>query len=600
MRGPGVLEEVREPEESIGTEKRPGLGRRRFAFFILVGLTMTALAGELFIILDGKGYVDSVDLLLLAAFIVNVVWLSLGMWNSLIGLVLRRARTDHGETRLGGSDGEACAVTPDADPGKVALAMTIRNESPAEIFARLMAMKQSLDATGAGDRFDYYILSDSSAPEAAAEEERTLDAWRAELADPARVTYRRRVSNDGFKPGNLRDFCRRWGGGYEFLVLLDADSLMTGETILRLVATMMRQPRLGILQSVIVGILVPSFFARLFEFGHRHGLRCATRGAVWWQDDRCQFWGHNAVIRLRPFIAHCEMPYLAGKGPFSGHIICHDQIEASFMHRAGYDVRVIAEESGSYEGVPPTVLDFMKRNHRWCQGNLKNLKVAGAPGLAAIDRFHLYVVAQRFLASPALVVFVLAAVARIGSWPARIPFPFGPAIGLYAVWMSMMLFPKVAGIADALRTTPSAYGGKARLMFGGMIEALFTIMLTPIAAVGTTLFIIGLMFGRTLVWDRQLRDGYRLSWRGAATALWPQTLLGLGLLAVLASADRGAAAWFAPFWLSLVLAVPFAVMTASPRIDRWTKGLGLCQTPEEREMPAVIDRFLHLKQGLSR
>jgi membrane glycosyltransferase len=576
-------------------QQSPGrLFRRRFLFSAAVGLTIAALTALLVAILGRKGPLDGIDGLLVGAFIVNVTWLALGVWNSLIGMVLLHGPADRLERISPLMDDEAggCPLT-----GRVAVAMTIRNETAGEVFARLKTLKGSLDATGAGGMFGYYVLSDSSTPEAADAEEREFATWRAELADPGQVTYRRRATNEGFKPGNLRDFCRRWGGDYDFLVLLDADSLMTGDAVLRLIDAMAKHPRLGIVQSLIVGILSPSFFARLFEFGHRHGLRCAIAGAAWWQGDRCQFWGHNAVIRLKPFISHCEMPFLPGKGPFSGHIICHDQIEASFMHRAGYDVRVYPREGGSYEGIPPTLLDFMKRNHRWCQGNLKNLKVMGAPGLAAIDRFHLGVVAQRFIAWPALVLFVMAAAAQVRAWPAGIAFPSAAALALYALWLAMVWFPKVAGVADAFLTAPAAYGGRARLAAGAVVELLFTLMLIPVTAVGATQFMVGLLFGRTVVWDQQARDGYRLSWRGALAGLWLPTVLGVALLAVLAAADRGAVVWFAPVWLALVLAVPFAVLTSSPTVDAWAKRRGLCLIPEEIDKPAVIGEFLRLTEG---
>ncbi len=567
--------------------RNDSLFRRRLFFSGLTLSTIGGLTAALIALLAHTGRIGIADAVLVAAFTVNVTWLALGLWNAVIGLALLLVP---GQER----------TPPTGDiTGRVAVAMTIRNENPADVFARIRTIKDSLDATASGPLFDYYLLSDSSDPAIIASEGQNAADWQNQLNQPGRVTYRHRPVNDGFKPGNLRDFCRRWGDGYDILILLDADSLMTGATILDMVRTMVRQPRLGILQSLIVGILSPSFFARVFEFGHRHGLRCTMAGAVWWQGDRCQFWGHNAAIRLKPFIAQCEMPYLPGKGPFSGHIICHDQIEASFMHRAGYEVRVMAEESGSYEGVPPTLPDFMKRNHRWCQGNLKNLKIIGAPGLAAIDRFHLGVVAQRFLAGPALVAFALAATVLACSEPAAADaFPARSALILYGLWLGLLIFPKLAGLAVALRCSPARYGGALRLMLGGLTECLFTLVLTPVGAVGATVFMAGLICGRSLAWDQQARDGYRLSWRCALAGLWPQTLLGGAVFASLALFNPGALPWFAPFWLSLLLSVPFAVLTTSPALDDWAQRHGLCRIPEETEEPAEIAGLKRLKARL--
>lgn len=416
-----------------------------------------------------------------------------------------------------------------------------------------------------------------------------MTSWQAE--DPSvnrRVFYRRRPTNWGFKPGNIRDFCARWGENYEFMVLLDADSIMSGETIVRLVGIMENNPRLGILQSLIVGVLCPSAFARLFEFGHRHALRCSVAGSAWWQGDRCQFWGHNAVIRLAPFARYCEMPFLPGKGPFSGHIFCHDQIEASFMHRAGYEVRVLPEESHSYEGVPPTLFDFNKRNNRWCQGNLKNLRVIPSSGLSAIDRFQLMVVAQRFLCHPALVAFLFLATFLVASWPVDRIFPTRMAFGLYAIWIAMFFSPKLFGVADAILRSPSRYGGVPRLLLGACFEFLYSLLLAPISAIATTVLIIGLPFKSRFKWDTNRRNAYVLTWRTALREAWPQTLFGMSLLIYLAATNANAISWFAPFLVGLVFAFPFAIVTSLPAVNRAALRWNICKLPEEIEIPSEI------------
>ncbi|MFI5011043.1 MAG: glucans biosynthesis glucosyltransferase MdoH [Hyphomicrobiales bacterium] len=557
---------------------------RRTLFAALAAISILLPGAMLISILRVKGS-DVVEALMVAAFLVNMTSVVLVFWNSVFGFVLRR-----------GFAGRSAGTWPPSGQGhdgapivrRTAVVMTVRNEDPAGVFARIRSVKASLDRTGFGQFFDYFVLSDSSRTEIMAAEERAFAAWCAEIPEEGRVFYRRRASNIGFKPGNLREFCVRWGQGYEFLLLLDADSLMTGATILRHIRLMQDNPRLGILQSLVVGVLSPSIFARIFEFGHRHALRCAIAGAAWWQDDRCQFWGHNATIRLAPFMAYCELPHLPGKGPFGGHVIAHDQIEASLMHRAGYEVRVLPEESGSYEGVPPTLLDFLKRNHRWFQGNLKNLKVARLPGLPAIDRFHLTVVAQRFLSWPAMVVFVALAAFMASSWPSGTAFPTALAIALYAIWMVLFLAPKLLGVLDALLTSPSGYGGGARLLLGSFVEVVFAFLLVPVAMVATTGFMFAMAFGRGSGWEAQRRDRNRLSWKAAFAALCPQTVLGLAMLFYLAATNAGAIPWFCPFLLGLLLAVPFAILTSLPSVDALADRLKLCIIPEEVEVPAEI------------
>jgi membrane glycosyltransferase len=438
----------------------------------------------------------------------------------------------------------------------------------------------SLNSTGYSDFFDLHLLSDSSEAEIISEEETRLKAWQTRSPKKP-LFYRRRGFNTDYKPGNLREFCDRAGHEYEFIVLLDADSLMSGREIVRHVRTMTANPRLGILQSVIVGILPPSFFARVYEFGHRHGLHCSIVGAVWWQGDRCQFWGHNATIRLAPFIKYCRLPEFLGKGAFAGHIICHDQIEASLIHSAGYDVRVLPVETGSYEETPPTFLDFAKRNHRWCQGNFKNLRVLAMRGLPAIDRFQLAIVAQRFLAWPATICFVTLAVAPTILWPSDMPFAKQSAGILYFVWMLLFFAPKLLGILDAILREGQKYGGAARLVLGALTELVFTSLLTPVSMFEATRFMMYLATGRRLDWDVQRRSSHRITMRSALRVLWLPTAYGMLLSALLAIENAAALFWFLPFLLGLVFCIPFVALTSAPALNAWALRKRLCAVPEE-------------------
>ena len=272
--------------------------------------------------------------------------------------------------------------------GRVAVTMTVRNEAPERALARLVEVRRSLDATGQGHAFDVFVLSDTTDPEIAEAEERLFDTIRPQLGG-LRATYRRRDRNTGFKAGNVRDFLLHAGRDYDFFVPLDSDSLMTGETILKMVRIIEAHPRIGILQSLAVGTPAKSAFARIFQFGMRHGMRSFTMGASWWQGDCGPFWGHNAVIRTMPFRRYCRLPILPGKPPLGGHILSHDQVEAVLMRRAGYEVRVMPNESGSYEDNPPTLMDFTRRDLRWCQGNMQYWGFSGCAGSRARRAFSL-------------------------------------------------------------------------------------------------------------------------------------------------------------------------------------------------------------------
>jgi membrane glycosyltransferase len=235
---------------------------------------------------------------------------------------------------------------------RTALAMTVRNEDPLRSYQRLAVMREGLDATGWGQQFDIFILSDTTDPAVAIEEERLFHAMRDQLGGQLgglRAQYRRRTSNEGFKAGNVREFLNNQGRGYDFYLPLDSDSLMSGPAIIRMVRIMQAYPRLGILQSLVVGAPASSGFARIFQFGMRHGMRSYSMGSAWWQGDCGPYWGHNALIRIQPFRRYCRLPVLPGGQPLGGHILSHDQIEAVLMRRAGYEVRVIPVETESWE-----------------------------------------------------------------------------------------------------------------------------------------------------------------------------------------------------------------------------------------------------------
>jgi membrane glycosyltransferase len=403
--------------------------------------------------------------------------------------------------------------------------------------------------------------------------------------------YRRRETNTGFKAGNVRDFLDRWGSHYDVMIPLDADSLMSGESIVRLVRIMQANPRLGILQSLVVGMPSPSFFARVFQFGMRHAMRTFTAGTVWWHADCGPFWGHNAAVRVAPFREHCRLPNLPGKPPFGGHILSHDQIEAILMRRAGFEVRVLPEEEESWEEMPPALPDFAVRDLRWCQGNLQYMKLLHLPRLP-MSQFNLLFALQMFIGVAAFIVFVIAAAFAAVIWPAEVEFPTGSTLGLYVVWISMLLTPKIAGFIDAALKSSTLYGGNARLLLGGVVETIFGFLLTAISMIGQSIFMAALLFGKTITWDGQRRDRYRLSWGEAAKVLWPHTLFGFVILAILAFGAPGAIVWFLPFLAGPLLAIPFAVITASPELGAWAARRRFCAIPEEFKMPPDLAKIL--------
>jgi len=587
---PGLPPDAFSLTTPTGLQANAELAWRRRIVIALNAVTWLGLMWIAARILDAGGW-TVIDVILYVCFAAGTPWTVLGFWNALIGLWLLHF---HKSPMAAVAPYAAAGDSPTPLRIKTAVLMTLRNEDPARAILRLRTVKSGLDETGEGAAFSYFILSDTNDPAVAAAEDQAIAAWRADDSDRDRIIYRRRTDNTGFKAGNVRDFCERWGKDYELMLPLDADSLMSGPAIVRLVRMMQAYPKIGILQSLVVGMPSSSAFARIFQFGMRHGMRSYTMGQAWWVGDCGPFWGHNAVVRIKPFVEQCELPILPGKPPLGGHVLSHDQVEATFMRRAGYEVRVLPVENDSWEENPPTMLDFAKRDVRWCQGNMQYLKLLDTPGLYPMSRFQLVWAILMFVGIPAWTLMI--ALLPVAAWEARAiaNFPTGLAIGLYVTFFTMYLMPKIAGLIDVVLTKGGVtrYGGPVRFAAGAAIELVFSFLQGAVSTIRTSIFMIGLAFGKSVVWGGQSRDAYGISWRTAIENLWPQTLFGTVVCGLLLLASPAAFWWSLPLTAGYLLAIPFAVVTASPELGRWFKKLGLCGIPEDFSEPAGITAVL--------
>jgi membrane glycosyltransferase len=569
-----------------GLQSLRTLRNRRLLMAVLNLGTFIALAA-LMAHVAGAGGWTVVDAAMMACFLFAAPWSVLGFWNALAGLWLLHGVRDGLRSTVPFADRmERHPIAPLRI--RTAVLLTLRNEDAARAMARLRVMKDSVDATGQGAHFDWFVLSDSDRDDAAAAEEAEFGAWRALDASPQRLHYRRREHNTGFKAGNLRDFCARWGADFEIMLPLDADSLMDGPTIVRMAGIMQDHPKLGILQSLVVGMPSQSGFGRLFQFGMRQGMRPYTMGSAWWAGDCGPFWGHNGMVRIAPFVAHCDLPILPGGPPLGGHIMSHDQVEAALMRRGGYEVRVLPVECGSFEENPPTVLEFTRRDLRWCQGNMQYWRLLGLPGLRPMSRFQLLWAILMFLGIPAWTALIgLAAIKPFETQDLAGGFPAGAAIAVYASILVMFLAPKIAGVLDVLLTPGGArrYGGTRLFLAGFASELLFSFLLGAVTTLRMTLFMIGLAFGKAVTWNGQARDAHALSWSTALRGLWPQTLFGCAVIAAMAWKAPAVLAWAAPLVAGFPLAIPFAVLTAHPAFGRALARRGLAATPEELDPP---------------
>jgi membrane glycosyltransferase len=565
------------------------LARRRALFAVLIAGTMAAVLWLAAVAVPPYS-VGAIAFLVL--FTVTLPWSVVGFWNGFIGFLIMRLAQD-----------PAVAVNPLAasirgdEPvtASTAILMCIRNESPEQVIRNLQPLLDGLVQARVAHLFHVYLLSDSNDPGIIAAEKSCFDAFIVKWQGTIPVTYRRRAVNTAFKSGNIRDFCDRWGNNHEFAITLDADSFMPTHAVLRLIRIAQANPTLGILQTLIVGLPSVSVFARVFQFGMRLGMRSYTLGATWWQGDCGPYWGHNAIIRLAPFIAHCRMPVLPGSGPLSGHILSHDQVEAVLMRRAGYEVRVLPVEGLSWEENPPTLMEFSRRDLRWCQGNMQYWQLLSMPGLKPVSRFQLLFAIQMYLASPAWMAMTAIGMAVLAFSETQgaqyVPVKAGIGTVLFAIMMLMTFAPKIATIIDVFltRSARRSYSGTMAFVLNIAIETLFMILLAPIIALTHTIFLTRLfVFRRGGAWNSQMRQSHAVPWRLAAKRLWPQTIAGLVILGVVALKAPNDIGFALLGTTGLILAIPFAVATASPLIGSLFARIGIGRIPEENEPPAAL------------
>ncbi len=560
---------------------------RRALFALLFVTTMVgSLALAAFAL--SPGGLDAVDIALLALFAITLPWMIAGVWNAVIGFLIMRFARD-----------PIAAVVPEAalirgdEPivASTAIILCIRNEAPERIVRNLEPMLAGLESSGYAHRFHLYVLSDTNDPSVAKLEEARVGELAARWKDRLGATYRRRTVNTGYKAGNIRDFCDRWGGDHELAITLDADSFMTADAVLRLVRLMQANPRLGILQGLVVGLPSTSAFARIFQFGMRLGMRSYTIGSAWWQGDCGPYWGHNAALRLKPFIEHCVLPVLSKDGTQDRHILSHDQVEAALMRAAGYEVRVLPEENLGWEENPPTLIEFIRRDLRWCQGNMQYWRFLVRPGLAPVSRYQLGLAILMFIGSPAwMAILVLTVLLFFFADPSVRFMRADAGIALF-IWTLLMWFaPKIATAVDILLRPDlrREFGGTARFVANYWIELVYSILLVPVLWFGHTIFLIGLLLGREIGWIGQTRDDHTVPLSLAFRTLWPHTLLGVAALAALAVTRPAAIPYEAFLAAGLAFSIPFAMATAWPRFGAFCVRVGIGRLPEETAPPAAL------------
>ena len=564
---------------------------RRSAIAALVVSSVGLLAIWMGYLLFADGFSVS-GLVMLAAFAMTLPYVTLTFWSSVIGFLILRFSSDPVKVVLPAA---ARARHDAVSRSRTAVVMPTRNEDPAEVIRRLGAMASWLESEAPDEHYEFFILSDTQDAAIARQEEEAFAAWRTGAARPERLHYRRRTSNEGFKAGNVREFMERHGDRFEFMLVLDSDSVMSAHAIRRLVSIMDADSKIGILQPLIVGLPSTSPFARIFQYGMRHGMRVFATGSAWWQGDEGPYWGHNALIRIAPFREHCHLPRIPEHRFLGGQILSHDQVEAVLMRRAGYECRVLPLEEGSYEDNPPTLPDFLARDLRWCQGNMQYVNLLGLEGARLIGRQQLLFAILMYLGAPCWMLFLSVGLghALTGTplFAGSVDLAFG--LGLFALMMTMTFAPKLLGILEVLldRTKRQAFGGAGTVLKGLGVDFLFGVVAGPILALTHAIFVVGLFFGRTVQWTAQQRRGRMVGVGEALQNLWPHTLVGAGATLALAIIAPNILPWALPVLIGMMLAVPFACFTTSPGFGRWLDRNRICATPEEIAPPASFEKL---------
>jgi len=478
----------------------------------------------------------------------------------------------------------------------VAIVMPVYNEDSARIFQGLRIMYESLEKTGLGAEFDFFVLSDSSDPNCWVAEESAWFELCKKVGGFGRIFYRKRRVQLHNKSGNIADFCRRWGASYRYMIVLDADSIMTGPSFIELTRLMELNPQVGIIQTNPRPILGLSLFQRLDQFAANVYRPIFTAGANFWQLSDATFWGHNAIVRLKPFMRYCAMPELPEVGPLGKRVLSHDTIEAALIRRGGYEVWLAYNLEGSYEEGPPHLLAGLQRDRRWCHGNLQHIWFLFERGLRTVSRFNIFHGILAYGSSP-LWLLSLVLGGLLASQPESGPsagvgnsYPLVLSGLLYFYIMVLLLLPKALSAALLMRSEEQVKhcGGQLKVVFSVLAETLHSMLMAPILMLFYTRFVLASFSGFVVRWTVQTRAGSEPSW-GA----WMITHAGNSMFALLAGA---LVMRFAPAlipWLALILigplvAVPLSKLTASKRLGQAAKAKGWFLIPEETAPPPEL------------
>ncbi len=575
----------------------------RIFFFYSCAFLLTGAVSLMFADLLWRTGWSASRTVLLVLFIILFLLAAIGCVHGIFGFFLRVF-------------GDKARITSFADYSKqsiegasTAIIVPIYNEDVARVYEGVRATYESLRQTGHLDRFDLFILSDSTDSDKWIEEERRWHGLIRELGALGRIHYRRRFNNEAKKSGNVRDFLNTWGRRYRYFICFDADSLMRGETIVRLVQMMEANAHVGLIQTVPALVNAESLFGRMQQFANRLYAPIFISGLNFWTLSSGNYWGHNAIIRTEPFMQFCDLPQLPGRKPFGGSILSHDFVEAALMLKENWRVWFAYDLEGSYEEGPQGMIECAQRDRRWCQGNLQHGMVVFAKGLRVVSRIHLLMGIFGYLSSPLWLAFMLTfcyirwstkmsglsnlAVRSFNPWLGDIS-PTAHGFLIFIICMAVLFLPKVLAILELAMDSKrrKAFGGVLQVIASAVGETLFSTLHAPLQMLWHTQFVVTILMGMGVNWGAQNRGADGTSWAYAFRCHRWHMFIGLVWGGLVLWLDPSVFWWFSPVLLGMLLAVPLSVLTTRSDLGHQARDLGLFITPEETHPPDEI-AFLH-------
>lgn len=389
------------------------------------------------------------------------------------------------------------------------------------------------------------------------------------------------------------------------MVILDADSVMTGNCLSSLLRLMETNPNAGIIQTPPHAAGRDTLYARLQQFAGRVYGPLFVAGLHFWQLGESHYWGHNAIIRIAPFIRHCALGRLPGRGSLSGEILSHDFVEAALMRRYGWAVWIAYDLPGSFEEMPPNLVDELKRDRRWCHGNLMNFRLFLAPGFHLAHRAVFVTGVVAYVSAFLWFMFLLLSTWLLAQHTLVEPeyftqpkqlFPLWPewhpdrAIALFGVTATWLFLPKILSVALIAMQGAERFGGFVRLVLGMLAEWLFSMLLAPIRMLFHTQFVLAALSGWTIQWQSPPREDAATGWGTAVRRHGWHTLLGSMWAAGVYWLNPSVLWWLLPIVGALMLSIPISVYSSSARLGRLARKAGFFLIPEEANPPEELRR----------